>query len=88
MGAAGDRSESVGSVAGLIHRDNLHELFRDQQNPITKDTQYAEMRRAAYQFANAILALTPICMDQQLALTKVREALLSANQAIALDGKL
>jgi hypothetical protein len=78
----------MGPVTGLIHRDNLHELFRDHHNPITKDTQYAEMRRAAYQFANAILALTPVCMDQQLALSAVRESLSYANSAIALHGKL
>lgn len=69
-----------------IHRDNLHELLRYRTPTPEKVEQHEQMRRAAFDFCNAILALTPVCTDQQNALLKVREALFMANAAIATDG--
>jgi hypothetical protein len=73
-------------MAGRINRDNLHELFKYHEPTPAKLEQYQSLRRAAYDFANAILAQTPECADQQAALRLVREALMTANAAIALDG--
>ncbi len=47
---------------------------------------YLELRARALDFADAILRNTPICGDQQAAIRKVREALMTANAAIALNG--
>lgn len=48
---------------------------------------YEELRAAAKDFAATIRRLTPPCADQTAAMRKVREALATANMAIALDGK-
>lgn len=74
--------------AGRITRANLHELFKYHSPTPMQSITYQQMRKAAYDFANAILALTPEGADQQAALRKVREALFTANSAIALEGKL
>lgn len=79
--------ESV-NTAGRINRNNLHELFRYHEPTPVKREQYQALRSAAYDFANAILAQTPVCADQQAALRMVREALMTANAAIALDGMI
>lgn len=72
----------------LINRDNLHRLFTYQEPTPKKLENYKQLRSAGYDFANAILALTPVCGDQQAALQCVREAVMKANSAIALDGTI
>lgn len=86
MGKGVDRKQPVG--AGLITRANLHELFKYHAPTPMQSVNYEQLRNAAYHFANAILALTPEGEDQQAALRKVREATMTANAAIALEGKL
>lgn len=49
---------------------------------------YAHIRAAARAFAGVILEQTPEGADQSAALRKVREAVMTANAAIALDGRL
>ena len=88
MGTGGDRAEHVGTVAGWITQQNLHELLRYHPPTPPQTETYQQMRRAGYDFCKAILALTPECEDQQRALQKAREALFLANAAIALEGKL
>jgi hypothetical protein len=51
-------------------------------------TKYNELRDAAKDFAAAIQRLTPSCADQSAAIRHVREALMTANAAIALEGRL
>lgn len=46
---------------------------------------YTELREAAETFAQTILRLTPGCADQTAAIRKVREAVMTANAAIALE---
>lgn len=70
----------------MINRDNLHELFKYHEPTPAKTDSYQALRKAAYDFANAILAHTPVCADQQAALRHVRDAMMTANAAIALDG--
>jgi hypothetical protein len=48
---------------------------------------YNELRSYAFTFANAIVRLTPRCADQTAAIRKVREAVMTANAAIALGGR-
>jgi len=69
-----------------VDRKSLHELFRYHPPEGDQLEKYAQLRKSAYDFANMILTLTPICEDQQAALRKVREALMTANAAIATRG--
>lgn len=49
---------------------------------------YDHLREAAHAFAKAILDHTPPGADQSAAIRKVREAIMTANAAVALDGRL
>jgi len=46
---------------------------------------YEELRKAGEEFAQTILRLTPGCPDQTVAIRHVREAVMNANAAIALE---
>lgn len=48
---------------------------------------YTKLREAGKVFAEAIVALTPTSADQTAAVRKVREAVFTANAAIACEGK-
>ncbi len=48
--------------------------------------QYTKLREAARVFAVAIADNTPACADQTAAIRKVREAVMTANAAIACRG--
>ena len=45
---------------------------------------YQKLRDSAKEFAAVILDLTPTCPDQTVAVRKVREAVMTANAAIAI----
>lgn len=56
--------------------------------PTDEDVEkYATIRLEARNLAETILLLCPACADRSTAIRKVREALMTANVAIALDGK-
>lgn len=69
-----------------VNRNSLHELFRYHTPSGDQAEKYIQLRKAAYDFANVILTLTPVCEDQQVALRRVREAMMTANAAIATRG--
>jgi hypothetical protein len=48
---------------------------------------YGEIREAALEFAAVILANTPTSPDQTAAIRKIREAVMTANAAIACEGR-
>ena len=65
---------------------NLDNIFK-YHPPTADDTvAYEKLRNSAKQFAQAIIELTPTCPDQTAAIRKVREAVMTANAAIALKG--
>jgi hypothetical protein len=66
----------------LEHVFNYHPPTPEQR------PKYEELRQSAKDFAATIQRLTPNCADQWAALRHVREAVMTANAAIALDGKL
>lgn len=47
---------------------------------------YLAVREAGKAFAEAIVANTPSCADQTVAVRKIREAVMVANQSIACEG--
>ena len=49
---------------------------------------YENIRSAAREFAKVLIDNTPPCADQQAALRHLREAVMTANAAVALQGSV
>lgn len=58
---------------------SYHKPFGDQPE------RYEKIRAAGKEFARVVLATTPRCPDQTAAIRKVREAVMTANAAIAIN---
>lgn len=67
---------------------DLDHVFTYHAPTAEQAAKYARLREAAKAHAAAILADVPTCADQQAALRKVREANMTANAAVALDGRV
>lgn len=67
---------------------NTAHVFKHHPPQPDQLPKYAALRAAAKAFADAIIELTPVCADQSAALRHVREAVMTANAAIALGGSL
>jgi len=70
-----------------VNRDNIDDVFK--YHPPENDDQlksYDRLRQEAKNLAQAILEETPTCGDQQAAIRLVREAVMTANAAVALKG--
>lgn len=65
--------------------DNIFSYHAPMAGQVDK---YESIRAAAKHLAKVILDNTPASADQTAAIRKVREAVMTANAAIALDGKL
>ena len=76
------------ACAGVAHsRDYvLRELFTYHTPRPDQLPKYEAIRTAAKYFAEIVLQNTPYSADQQTAIRKIREAVMTANAAIALDG--
>lgn len=67
--------------------EQLEDIFTYHAPETAEQLQaYDKIRRAGKALAQAILEGTPICGDQQAAVRKVREAVMTANAAVALKG--
>lgn len=64
--------------------DNLDDVF-SYHNDERRIPHYNAIREAAKEFARAIIKNTPECADRSAALRQVREAVMTANAAIALS---
>jgi hypothetical protein len=71
-----------------VTRENYADVFTYHAPTPEQLPKYEELRRAAGNFVYSILELTPNCADQQAAIRLVREAVMTANAAIALEGKI
>ena len=69
-----------------VSTDDLEDIFKYHAPDADQQVAYEKLRTEARQFAKAILDLTPRCADQQAAVRLVREAVMTANAAIALKG--
>lgn len=67
---------------------DLKEIFRHHPPTPEQVVKYEKLRAAALAFAETIVELTPPCPDQTTAVRHVRDAVMTANAAIALGGKL
>jgi len=67
---------------------DLDHIFSYHAPTLDKVEQYNNLREAAKVFAQTIADNTPASADQSAAIRKVREAVMTANAAVALDGRL
>lgn len=67
---------------------DLDHLFRYHSPTPEKQVQYEAIRAAAKEFARVIEANSPSSADQSVAIRCIREAVMNANAAIALDGRI
>lgn len=74
-------------MPGVTH-ENVADVFT--YHPPTPDqvAAYARIRDSAAELARVILDNTPVSADQQAALRKLREAVMTANAAVALRGSV
>lgn len=68
--------------------DQIDEMFTYHAPAGDQPTRYGILREAAKSFAHIVVANTPEGPDQTAAIRKLRECVMTANQAIALEGKL
>lgn len=70
-----------------ITREDLEDIFSYHAPQSGDAERYQLIREAARRFAEVILDNTPACPDQTVAIRKLRESVMTANAAIALQGK-
>jgi hypothetical protein len=71
-----------------VDESNLKDVFTYHAPDEAQLLQYSAIRTAAREFALTILENTPTCADQQAALRLCREAVMTANAAVALKGRI
>lgn len=67
---------------------DIDNIFTYHKPTPRQQEQYELIRVSAKVLANVIIACTPECADQTAAIRKLREAVMTANASIALEGKL
>ena len=67
--------------------EQLDEIFKYHAPSAVQQAHYEAIRSAARVFARVLVEHTPTCADQTAAVRTLREAVMTANAAIALDGK-
>lgn len=70
-----------------LKAEDIEEIFSYHRPSPEQVPQYTELRDEARKFAQVILRLTPASPDQTVAIRKLRECVMVANSAIALNGK-
>lgn len=68
-----------------VSDENLDDVFSYHPPKPGQPEAYERIRSAAKKLAAEILASCPDCADRAAAIRKVREAVMTANAAIALD---
>jgi hypothetical protein len=69
-----------------ITEDNLINWFTYHAPTDGQPAKYEAIRAAAFAFAQVVVANTPSSPDQTVAVRKIREAVMVANQSIACGG--
>ncbi len=70
-----------------ITTENVNEIFSYHAPDDAQIEKYAAIRHEARIFARLLLAEVPECADRSTVLRKLRECVMDANAAIALEGK-
>jgi hypothetical protein len=71
-----------------VSKQNVEAIFTYHAPTPDQITNLQRVRDAAKTLAHVILEETPQCADQQAALRLLREAVMTANAAIVLDGEV
>lgn len=71
----------------MISAEQLENWFTYHSPNADQNIHYLAIREAGKKFAETIVANSPDCADTTAAVRKVREAVMTANQAIACGGK-
>lgn len=71
-----------------VTQENLEDVFTYHPPDDAQKVAYAAIRESGMGLARAILNAAPPCADQQAALRLVREAVMTANAAVALRGRV
>lgn len=69
-----------------VTNENIDRVFTYQPPDDEQVAKYRNIRMKAQELAEVIIANTPSCADQQAAVRHVREAMMTANAAVALKG--
>jgi hypothetical protein len=69
-----------------VKKADLDNVFSDHVPEQADLDAYEAIRTKGKELAELILEKTPVCGDQQAAIRKVREAVFTANSAVALKG--
>lgn len=72
-------------AAPHISEDDIDNWFTFHPANTSQAERYNVIRAGAHAFAGIILKYTPPCADQTAAIRKVREAVMTANAAIACE---
>ena len=67
--------------------DQLKTIFTYHAPDADQQARYETLRSAALNFAKVLVHVTPLSADQSAAIRHLRECVMTANAAIALDGK-
>ena len=70
----------------MFTKESIENIFTFHDDP-AKTEHYVAVREAAKTFAMVLVEHTPMSADQTAAVRKLRECVMTANAAIALDGK-
>jgi len=70
----------------MITKEQLQNWFTYHSPTLEQLPKYQAIREAGLQFATAIVENAPDCADTTAAVRKIREAVMTANQAIACGG--
>lgn len=71
-----------------VNLNNLEHVFTYHAPRPDQLPKYQAIREGAIAFAKVIIENTPQSADQSAALRKVREAMMTANAAVAIDGEV
>jgi hypothetical protein len=69
----------------MINQQELDNIFTYHAPKGDQTERYQKIREAGKNLAQVILDSTPECADQSAAIRKVREAIMTANAAIAIN---
>ncbi len=73
-------------MPGPLTTATIQDVFTYHAPAANQIPHYEAVRAAALEFGRVILEHTPACADQSAAIRHLREAVMTANAAIALDG--
>ena len=73
---------------GQVTIANVEDVFTYHSPSGDQPERYVKVRESAKQLVRTILECTPSCADQSAAIRLVREAVMTANASIALNGSI